>query len=96
MKIKSLIKQNMPLWAEKMYIKWLYKKVTNKKCNLHNPRTYTEKVQWCKLYRNNELITELSDKLRVRDWVKEKIGEEYLIPIIDGPYDSSEKIRFDA
>ena len=35
----------------------------------------------------------LADKYAVRDWVKEKIGEEYLIPII-GVFDKFEDIDF--
>src|SRR5699024_9811476 len=57
-------------------------KQTGKKLNLENPKTYTEKMQYAKLYKNNPIKTKLSDKYLVRDWVKDTIGEEYLIPLL--------------
>jgi len=36
----------------------------------------------------------LADKYAVREWVKEKIGEQYLIPLI-GAWDRFEDIDFD-
>lgn len=62
--------------------------------NIENPKTYSEKIQWLKLYDDNELRTRLTDKVLVREWIKEKIGEKYLIPIY-GVYDSFDDIEFD-
>lgn len=50
--------------------------------NLNAPKRYTEKIQWMKLYGVTPLMSLLSDKYRVRDWVKQTIGEEYLLPMI--------------
>lgn len=47
-----------------------------------------------KLYDSTPLKTRLADKYLVRDWVKEKIGEEYLIPLL-GVWDSFDEIDFD-
>ena len=62
--------------------------------DLKNPQTYTQKIQWAEIYEKNEMKTLLSDKYSVRSWIKEKIGEEYLIPLI-GVYDDPKKIDFD-
>ena len=64
-----------------------------KKLNLEKPRTFNEKMQWLKLYDSTPIKTRLSDKYLVRDWIKEKIGEEYLIPLL-GVYDKFEDIDF--
>ena len=61
--------------------------------NLDNPRTFNEKIQWLKLYDSTPIKTRLADKYLVRDWVKEKIGEQYLIPLL-GVYDKFEDIDF--
>lgn len=45
------------------------------------PRTFNQKIQFRKLYDHNPLYAICSDKYRVREYVKEKIGEEYLIPL---------------
>ena len=71
---------------------WWYK-IMKKPLNLDNPKTFNEKIQWLKLYDSIPIKTPLSDKYLVRDWVKEKIGEQYLIPLL-GVYDNFEDINF--
>jgi len=57
-----------------------------------NPRTFNEKINWVKLYRKDERMAVLTDKYLVRDWVKEKIGEEYVIPMY-GIYNSIDEFK---
>lgn len=90
------IKKHMPKKCWGMYVSYKYKKIMGKKCNLKNPRTYTEKIQWSKINRNDPMISRLSDKVAVRSWVKEKIGAEYLIPIIGKAYSSACDIDYDS
>ena len=71
-----------------------YQRVMGEYLNLDNPRTFNEKIQWLKLYNSTPIKTRLADKYLVRDWVKEKIGEQYLIPLL-GVYDKFEDIDFD-
>ena len=73
-------------------LKW-YKKMTNSIFDFENPKTFNEKMQWMKLYDNDPLKTQLSDKYLVREWVKEKIGEKYLIPLY-GVWNSFDEINF--
>ncbi len=56
--------------------------MTNEDLHLRNPKTFNEKIQWLKIYDCTPLKTRLTDKVLVRDWVKEKIGEEYLKPVL--------------
>ena len=79
-------------WIEK--IQNQYKDKIGHALDLDNPKRYTEKIQWRKLYDNNPLYSTLADKYAVREWVKEKIGEEHLIPIL-GVWDKAEEIDFD-
>ncbi|MDF1816080.1 MAG: ATP-grasp fold amidoligase family protein, partial [Verrucomicrobiales bacterium] len=47
------------------------------------PKSYSEKVNWRKLYSHNHLYIKCSDKLAVREYVKEKTGsDDYLIPVV--------------
>ena len=71
-----------------------YKKMTQKDIDLSNPQTFNEKIQWLKLYDSTPIKTQLTDKYLVRDWIKEKIGSEYLIPLL-GVYDNFDEINFD-
>lgn len=74
--------------------KW-FKKKTGLELNLEDPRSFSEKIQWLKLYDSTPLKAELSDKYLVRDWVKERIGEKYLVELY-GVWDNPEDIDFDA
>ena len=74
-------------------LKRLYKKHNNRDLNLEKPMAYTEKIQWRKIYDNQDIYSSLSDKYLVRQWVKEKIGESYLIPLL-GVWDCFDEIDF--
>ena len=63
--------------------------------NLENPKTFNEKIQWLKLYNHNPLITKCADKYLVKEYVKEKIGEQYVIPLL-GVWDKVEDIDFNS
>ena len=63
--------------------------------NIEQPRTFNEKIQWLKIYDNLPIKAELSDKYAVRKWIKEKIGEQYLVPLVGGPWEKGEEIDFD-
>lgn len=92
------IKVRLPLDTSldkmKMYLKvWFFKK-TGEILDLDNPKSFNEKIQWLKLHDSTPLKTRLADKYLVREWIKEKIGEEYLIPIL-GVWDKFDDIDFD-
>ena len=46
------------------------------------PVRYTEKMQWRKLFDLNPLYAVLCDKAAVRDIVRERVGPEYLAPLL--------------
>ena len=46
------------------------------------PVRYTEKIQWRKLFDLNPLYVLLCDKLAVRDIVSERVGPEFLVPLL--------------
>ncbi len=50
--------------------------------NFKKPQTLNEKVNWRKLYSSNPQFVTCSDKLAVRDYVAERIGSRYLIPVL--------------
>ena len=81
--IVEFIKDNTGVNSYKKGLQTWYQRVTGKYLNLDNPRTFNEKIQWLKLYDSTPIKTRLADKYLVRDWVKEKIGEQYLIPLLD-------------
>lgn len=72
---------------------WYYEK-TGKDIDLSHPETYNEIIQWTKLYDFDDEKCKLADKYLVRDWVKQKIGEKYLIPLL-GVWEHADEIDFD-
>lgn len=72
-----------------------YQRINGRTLNWDNPCSYTEKLNYSKLYNTSPERTNLTDKYLVRTWVENKIGNEYLIPLI-GVYDSFDDIDFDA
>ena len=59
------------------------------------PKSYTQKIQFSKLYNKDPLRTICSDKIAVRNIVKDRIGEEYLIPIY-GIWNNFSEIDFEV
>ena len=80
---------------DKPYIKLLYYASFDRKLNLDSPKSYNEKLQWLKLYERNEQYSTMVDKVAVRSYIKDRIGEEYLIPSI-GVWNAADEIQFDV
>ena len=76
------------------YIKNSFKNCYGYDLDLNNPQTLSEKMMWIRIYDNTPLKTKCADKYEVREYIKEKIGEEYLIPLL-GVYDNFDEIDFD-
>ena len=82
------------LLPDDLYLKIKYRLTMGRKLDLNNPETFNQKLQWLKLYDRKPEYTQMVDKYEVRKYIKEIIGEEYLIPLL-GVYDSFEEIDFD-
>lgn len=61
--------------------------------DLKAPKTFSEKLQWLKLYDRKDLYTSLVDKATVKEYVKKAIGEEYVSQTY-GIWDNPELIDF--
>ena len=79
---------------DREYLERQFHFVFKEKLNLDNPRTFNEKLQWLKLYDRKPEYSIMVDKYRVREYVADIIGEEYLIPLL-GVWDDPDKIDFD-
>lgn len=82
------------LISEKGQIQNRFKKRVGHEVNLDNPTKFNEKLQWLKLNWYDPIATKCADKYGVREFVKEKIGEEYLNEIY-AVYESVEEIEID-
>lgn len=81
-------------WDELWEINRMYfRRRTGRELNKNSLEGFTDKMQYSKIYLSTELKSRLADKYLVREWVKERIGEEYLIPLL-GVYNSFSEIDF--
>ena len=79
---------------DKTMIELQYWIKTGRKLNLKEPKRFTEKLQWYKLYYRNPIMVQCSDKYMVREYVKKK-GLENILNEMYGVYDRVEDINFD-
>lgn len=79
--------------SDELFLKWMFRLRQGYPLNLVSPKTYSEKIQWLKLYNRKPEYTTLVDKVKVKDWVAGKIGSEYIIPTL-GVYKKAEDIDF--
>lgn len=91
LKLGNLIKPLPDPWV----LKFEYRIKVGKKLNLRHPTTFNEKLQWLKLHNHQPQYTEMVDKIAVRKIIADKIGEEYLVPLL-GVWESYDAIDFDS
>lgn len=82
------------LMSDKFYLSVLWKMIMGYELDWEHPKTFNEKLQWLKLHDRNPLYTTLVDKYRVKQWVADKIGEQYVIPTL-AVYNSVDEIDLD-
>lgn len=89
--------RNMLNWMpDEAFLKRKFRLNMGYELDLEDPKTFNEKLQWLKLYDRKPLYTKLVDKYEVRKYIAEKIGEECLIPLVGGPWNSPDEIDFTA
>lgn len=79
------------VFGDANYLKVRFRLLMGKKLDLKNPRTFSEKIQWLKLYDRNPEYTKMVDKYAVKEYVSKIIGTEYIIPTF-GVWDKPEDI----
>lgn len=90
----SCIKNLGFMIPDKLYLSLRYRCIMGSWINWKNPHTFTEKLQWLKLYNRKPEYTKMVDKYAVKEYVAKKIGEEYIIPTL-GVWDKLEDIDWD-
>lgn len=96
MRLSYLTRLGLTRWmSDEAFLKKQYKNIFGTSLNLDNPQTFNEKLQWLKLYNRKPEYTMMVDKYKVREYIAQTLGEEYLIPLI-GVWDDPDEIDFDA
>lgn len=95
---RQLSFQNRDIWTDadiRKVCEEIFRQKLGYKPDFDNPKSFNEKIFWMKLNYHNPLVTKCCDKFRVKEYVKEKIGEGFTVPVI-GSWNSAESIDFDS
>ena len=90
---KIIIKMRSMGWCvpDSFFIPAFYYLKVGERLNVKKPKTFNEKMQWLKLHDHNVKYHDLVDKLSVKDFVADTIGEQYVIKTL-AAWDSIDKI----
>lgn len=90
----SLIQEKRQYNQDKQFVDNHYFSIFGENINWNNPKTFNEKIQVFKISKEAEKLWPYVDKVEVRKFIKETLGEEYLIPIV-GVFNNANEINFD-
>lgn len=94
--IKTSIVINFFKWLpDTLYLKLVYRFKIGHRLNLKKPKTFTEKIQWLKLYNRRPEYTTMVDKYAVKQYVAALIGADHIIPTL-GVWNKVEDIDWDS
>lgn len=91
----SIVRGFLGWLPDKLYLSLRYRCLMGHWINWKHPKTFTEKLQWLKVYDYKPEYTQMVDKLAVKDYVAERIGKEHIIPTL-GVWDRVEDIDWES
>lgn len=91
----SLVRRLNYLFSDKLYLQICYYLEIGKRLDLRNPKTMNEKLQWLKLYNRKPEYTTMVDKIMVKEYIANIIGDNYIVPLL-GVWDTPDQIDFDS
>lgn len=83
----------LQMLPDRLYLKIMFRRKMGYSLNLDNPMTYSEKLQWLKLYYRRPEYSRMVDKQAVKEYVSGIIGEKFVIPTL-GVWDRPEDIEW--
>lgn len=91
----SIVKNFLRFLPDKLYLSLRYRCIMGRWIDWKHPQTFTEKIQWLKVFnRRPEFIT-MVDKYAVKEYVANIIGPDYIIPTI-GVWNNPSEINWDS
>lgn len=81
-------------YSDETYLRRVFKLHKGYDLDLDNPKTFSEKLQWLKLYNRNLEYVKMVDKIEAKKYVASIIGEKYVVPTL-ATYDNVDEIDYD-
>lgn len=91
----SIVKLFSPLLSDKQYLSLMFRYRMGYKLDWERPKTFSEKLQWLKMYDRNPLYTKLVDKYEVKGYVSQLIGDDHVAKTL-GVWNSPEDVDFSS
>lgn len=85
LKFRNFLSYNLK--SDNKILRERFYKNFNRPINFKDPKTLNEKIIWLKLNDRTSLHTTCADKYEVRKYIREKIGDDFLVPLFFQTYD---------
>ena len=72
-----------PLEKREKFLQKVFEEKMGRPLNLENPKSFSEMIQWIKLYYHNPVMSRCADKVLFKEYIKEKLGEGYTAKLYD-------------
>lgn len=93
--VSFVFKKTSRYLPPRLFFHMQYRVAMGKAAHLRHPRTFNEKIMKLILTERDPILSVLVDKYRVKKYVADRIGEEYVVPTI-GLWDSADEIDFNS
>lgn len=92
--MRLILRSLLKIIPDKYYLSVLYFRHFKRILHWRSPKAFSEKLQFLKIYDRRSEYTQMVDKYAVKEYVAQKIGEEYVIPTLN-VWDKIEDIDWD-
>lgn len=89
----SIVKNYLSWLPDRLYLSLRFRCQMGYWIDWKNPKTFSEKIQWLKIYNRKPEYTMMVDKYAVKQYVADSIGEKYIIPTL-GVWENFDDIDF--
>ena len=72
------IMEDISKWSlekREKFLQKVFEEKMGRSLNLENPKSFSEMIQWIKLYYHNPVMSRCADKVLFKEYIKEKLGE---------------------
>lgn len=91
----SIVRNFLSFLPDKLYISLRYRCLMGHWIDWTNPKLFSEKLQWLKVFNRCPHHPQMVDKSSVKQYVSHIIGLEYIVPTL-GVWDKVEEIEWDT
>ncbi len=66
-----------PIEKREEFLKRVFEEKMGRPLNLKDPKSFSEMIQWIKLYYHDPIVSRCADKVLFKEFIKENLGEGY-------------------